>query len=113
MIDRIFSAIRKILSSVERDLVDVKFERFNKKIDHLDSRIDNLETSQAAQNEKLSAIHSISLANNEALEQKLNRATVTSDSVRQIVDARIEGFQASIKYIQGLVEQILKRDCNL
>jgi hypothetical protein len=106
MIDKILKALRRWVASAERDRID-------EKIGKLDSRIDSLESSQAAQTEKLSAIHSISLANNEALEQKLNRATVTSDSVRQIVDARIEGFQASMKYIQGLVEQILKRDCNL
>lgn len=124
MLDKIFKLIQRWAASSERDRIDGRFERFNEKIDHLDERftekidhlderIDGLENSQAAQNEKLSAIHSISLANNEALEQKLNRATVTADSVRQIVDARIEGFQSSMKYIQGLVEQIVKRDCNM
>ncbi|MFN4833487.1 MAG: hypothetical protein ACK5L1_15070 [Pseudanabaena sp.] len=112
MLDKIFKLIQRWAASSERDRIDDRFDRFNQKIDHLDARIDKLENSQATQTEKLSAIHTISLANNEDLEQKLNRAAVTTDSVRQIVDARMEGFETTIKYIQSLVEQILKRDCN-
>ncbi len=110
MLDKFVNLLRRWAASSERDRTDNKFDRLDGKVDHLDERIDGLERSQAEQTAKLSAIHAVSLANNEALEQKLNRATVTADSVRQIVDARMEGFQASMKYIQGLIEQIAKRD---
>lgn len=109
MLDRIFKIFRRMLASAENDRIDGKFDRLDVKVDHLDVRIDSLERSQAAQNEKLSAIHSVSLANNEALEQKLNRNVVTTDSVRQIVDARMECFQSSLKHIQGLIEKILSQ----
>jgi C4-dicarboxylate-specific signal transduction histidine kinase len=110
MFDRLFKLFRKLLASADNDRVDSKFDRLDVKVDHLDVRIDNLERSQAAQTEKLSAIHQVSLANNEALEQKLNRNTVTTDSVRQIVDARMESFQANLKNIQSLIERIISRD---
>ena len=110
MLDRIFKVFRKILASAETDRFDNKFERLDSKVDHLDSRIDSLERSQASQNEKLSAIHSVSLANNEALEQKLNRNAVTTEGVRQIVDARMETFQMSLKHIQELLRKVVDRD---
>ena len=110
MFDRIFKVVRKILASAESDRIDDKFDRLNDKVDDLDTRIDDLACSQAAQSEKLSAIHSVTLANNEALEQKLNRNSVTTEGVRQIVDARLETFQLSLKQIQSLIEQVIKRD---
>ena len=110
MLDKIFKVCRKFLASIENDRIDSKFDRLDTKVDNLDSRIDGLERSQAAQTEKLSAIHSVSLANNEALEQKLNRNSVTTEGVRQIVDARLETFQLSLKQIQSLIEQVIKRD---
>lgn len=110
MLDKIFKVCRKFLASIENDRIDGKFDRLDTKVDNLDSRIDGLERSQAAQTEKLSAIHSVSLANNEALEQKLNRNSVTTEGVKQIVDARLETFQLSLKQIQSLIEQVIKRD---
>lgn len=114
MLDRVFKFLGKLLASAERDRIEDKVERLdtqlNGKVDHLDTRIDSLERSQASQNEKLSAIHSVSLANNEALEQKLNRNSVTTEGVRQIVDARMETFQVNLKHIQTLIEKIINRD---
>lgn len=114
MIDKIVNILRRWIASSERDRIEDKVDRLdtqlNGKVDHLDSRIDSLERSQASQTEKLSAIHSVSLANNEALEQKLNRNTVTTDSVRQIVDARMETFQLSLKHIQELLTKVVDRD---
>lgn len=102
--------LKSVVSRVETDRIDGKFDRLDVKVDHLDTRIDSLERSQSAQSEKLSAIHSVTLANNEALEQKLNRNSVTTEGVRQIVDARLETFQLSLKQIQSLIEQVIKRD---
>jgi tetrahydromethanopterin S-methyltransferase subunit B len=112
------------VASSERDRLEQKFEKvdnrfseledhFNDKFNSFDNRLDTVEKHQAAQNEKLGAIHAVTLANNEALEQKLNLSTVTTQMVREIVDARINSFQESIKYLQTLIEQIIKRDCNL
>ncbi|WP_434686917.1 hypothetical protein [Pseudanabaena minima] len=110
MLDKILRVCRKFLASAERDRLDDKFLRVEAKVDDLDTRMDNLACSQAAQSEKLSAIHAVTLANNEALEQKLNRNSVTTEGVRQIVDARLETFQLSLKQIQSLIEQVIKRD---
>jgi hypothetical protein len=110
MLDKIFKLIQRWAASSERDRLDDKFLRLDSKVDHLDGRIDKLEMSQAAQSEKLSAIHSVTLANNEALEQKLNRNSVTTEGVRQIVDARMETFQVNLKHIQTLIEKIVNRD---
>jgi hypothetical protein len=112
MLKPIFNLLQRWIASSERDRLDDKFFRLDEKVDHLDTRIDSLERSQSAQSEKLSAIHSVTLANNEALEQKLNRNSVTTEGVRQIVDARMETFQLSLKQIQSLIEQVIKRDCN-
>jgi len=86
-----------------------KFDKVNEKFDHFDDRLDSLETSQALQNEKLSSIHQVTLANNEALEQKLNRSTVTTQTVREIVDIRIEGFQETLKRLEEIMSQLLRR----
>jgi predicted nuclease with TOPRIM domain len=110
MLKPIFNLLQRWIASSERDRLDDKFLRLDEKVDHLDTRIDSLERSQSAQSEKLSAIHSVTLANNEALEQKLNRNSVTTEGVRQIVDARLETFQLSLKQIQSLIEQVIKRD---
>jgi hypothetical protein len=123
MLDKIFKAVRHLLASAERDRLEAKFEKINTRFSDLegefdnrftgvDSRLDEVEKHQAAQNEKLNAIHQVTLANNEALEQRLNLSVVSSDMVRQIVDARIDGFQSSMKNIQSLIEQLIRRDCN-
>ena len=97
------------MSSAERDRMQEKFDKVNEKFDHFDDRLDSLETSQALQNEKLSSIHQVTLANNEALEQKLNRSTVTTQTVREIVDIRIEGFQETLKRLEEIMSQLLRR----
>lgn len=112
MISKIVIFIKNIVSSAERDRMQDKFDRVNEKFDHFDDRLDTLETSQAMQNEKLSSIHQITLANNEALEQKLNRSTVTAQSVREIVDIRIEAFQETLRRLESLISQLLSRDGN-
>ena len=111
MFDKIFNILRKWAASADRDRIDQKFEKVDEKFDHFDDRLDDLEKSQAQQNEKLSAIHQISLANNEAIEQKVNRSTVTAQSVREIVDVRLEGFQEGLKRLESLISQVLRRDC--
>jgi len=113
MFDKVFSLIRRLAASSERDRLSDKFDHLEGKIDKFDERLDRVERIQAEKNERIRAIHEISLANNEALEQKLNASTVSVEMVRQIVDARINGFQDSIKYLQTLIEQILRRDCDL
>lgn len=113
MFDKVFGLVRRLAASFERDRLDEKFDLLEGKIDKFDERLDRVEQIQAEKNERIRAIHQISLANNEALEQKLNASTVSVEMVRQIVDARINGFQDSIKYLQTLIEQILRRDCNL
>lgn len=123
MLNRIYRIFQRILASSERDRLEQKFDKvgdrfseledhFNDKFASFDNRMDTVEKCQAAQNEKLGAIHEVTLANNEALEQKLNLSTVTTEMVRQIVDARINSFQESIKYLQTLIEQIITRNNN-
>jgi len=89
--------------------MEEKFEKVHEKFDHFDDRLDALESSQELQNEKLSSIRDITLANNEALEQKLNRSAVTAQSVREIVDIRIEGFQETLKRLEEIMSQLLRR----
>ena len=108
MISKLIIFVRNIVSRAERDRMEERFEKVNEKFDHFDDRIDDLETSQALQNEKLSSIHQVTLANNEALEQKLNRNTVTNQSVREIVDIRIEAFQESLRRLEALITQVLR-----
>lgn len=110
MFDKIVRVIQRWAASADRDRNDRLFEKVDDKLDHFDERLDSLEKSQAQQNEKLSAIYQISSANNEALEQKVNRTTVTAQSVREIVDVRLEAFQESLKRLEVLITQILRRD---
>jgi len=107
MLDPLFRFFNRILASAERDRMDDKLNAVSLKFDHFDDRMDALEISQARQNEKLSTIHLITLANNEALEQKLNRSNITAEMVREIVDARINGFQDSLRILEGLITQLL------
>jgi len=109
MISKLIIFVRNIVSSAERDRLQEKFEKVHEKFDHFDKRLDALEVSQALQNEKLSSIKEISLANNEALEQKLNRSAVTAQSVREIVDFRIEAFQESLRRLEVLISELLRR----
>lgn len=113
LISKAFGLFRRAMASAERDRFEDRFQTIDKKLDHCDERLDNVEINQAAQNEKLSAIHQVTLANNEALEQKLNLSTVNAEMVRQIVDARMTAFQDSLQGIKGLIEQVIRRDCNL
>ncbi|MCA6563994.1 MAG: hypothetical protein IM516_01245 [Pseudanabaena sp. M158S2SP1A06QC] len=113
MFSNIFSLIRKWAASAERDRLEEKIDRLNGKLDHFDERLDRVEMLQAQKSEQLRAIHEITLANHEALEQKFNASKVTTDAIRQIVDVRIESFQDSIKSLQASIEKILRRDCNL
>lgn len=112
MFSKLIIFLKNIISSAERDRMQEKFEKVNDKFDHFDDRLDTLERSQSMQNEKLSSIHQITLANNEALEQKLNRTTVTAQSVREIVDIRINSFQESLRRLEALISQLLRRDGN-
>jgi DNA repair exonuclease SbcCD ATPase subunit len=112
MLDKVFGLVKRWAASSERDRLEDKIDHLEEKIDRFDERLDGIEKIQAEKNAKIAAIHEISLANNEALEQKLNASSVSVEMVRQIVDARINGFQDSIKYLQSLIEQVLRRDCN-
>lgn len=113
MFDKVFGLVRRLAASFERDRLEEKIDHLDEKLDRFDERLDRVEQSQAEKSAQLREIHQVTLANHEALEQKLNASKVTTEVVRQIVDARIESFQASIKYLQALIEQVLKRDCNL
>jgi hypothetical protein len=113
MLDKIFKLIQRWAASSERDRLEGKFDHIDEKFDDVDKRFDNIERWQARQDEKLSSINQVTLANNEALEQKLNRSVVTAQSVRDIVDVRINGFQDSLKRLEELLNQLLRRDGNL
>ncbi len=101
MIDKIFIFIRRTLGKVESDRIDRKFERVDEKLDTLDERIDRLEISQGQQTSKLDAIHSIQLANNEALEEKLNRIGAVSE-------IRFDEVKRSFLHFEKLVIETLK-----
>jgi uncharacterized coiled-coil protein SlyX len=102
-----FRELLKFFQKIAASSMDDKFNKVSQKFDHFDDRMDALEISQATQTEKLASIHEITLANNEALEQKYNRSIVTVEMVREIVDARINGFQESLKRLEGLITQLL------
>lgn len=112
MISRILSIFHKWLASAERDRMDSKFEKIYETLGGFDDRLDRIESKQSGQEEKVSAIYQVTLANNEALEQKLNRSTVSAEVVREIVDVRINSFQDSLKRLESLMNQLVRRDCN-
>ncbi|MFM7885445.1 MAG: hypothetical protein ACKPCM_01845 [Pseudanabaena sp.] len=101
------------MASVERDRIEEKIDSINGKLDHFDERLDRVEMLQAQKSEQLQAIHKITLANHEVLEQKFLNTKVTTEAVLQIVNVRVESFQDSIKSLQASIEKILRRDCNL
>lgn len=113
MIRNILALVKRWAASSERDRLEEKIDKLGDKIDRFDERLDNVERLQSEKAERLRSIQETTLANHEALEQKLNASTVTTEMVRQIVDARINGFQDSIKHLQTLIEQVIRRDCNL
>jgi transcriptional regulator NrdR family protein len=86
---------------VESDRIDRKFERVDEKLDTLDERIDRLEISQGQQTSKLDAIHSIQLANNEVLEEKLNRIGAVSE-------IRFDEVKRNFLHFEQLVIETLK-----
>ncbi len=101
MIDKIFDFVRQVLGRVDSDRLERKFERVDEKLDRLDERIDSIEQSQSQQTSQLREIHNISLANNEALEEKLNRITVVSET-------RFEEVKRSFLHFEKLVIETLK-----
>jgi hypothetical protein len=104
--------LKRILSAAADERIETKFNRLTDKVDQLDGRMDGLEVSQAEQNQKLSAIHQITLANNEALEQKLNLSNASSQNAKDIADIRFSAFSESFKRLEDLVLQVVRRDSN-
>jgi uncharacterized coiled-coil DUF342 family protein len=113
MLSKFFSLLRKLILSAERDRLEDRFDEISEKFEEFDERIDELKIGQSEIKAEIKASNEIHLANLEAMEQKMNRNTTTAESVRQIVDARLSGFQESMRVVQGLIEQVIKRDCNL
>ena len=101
MIDKIFIFVRRALGKVDGDRIDRKLERVDDKLDHLDQRIDGLDKTQAQQISQLREIHSIALANNEVLEEKLNRISV-------VAETRFEEVQRSFSHFEKLVIETIK-----
>jgi transcriptional regulator NrdR family protein len=105
MIDKIFIFIRKAFSKVESD-------RIYTKLDRVDERIDRIEVIQEAQNGKLNSIHEISLANLEAVEQKINRigAQVADgyESAKEVTGVKFDAMQKSFEHLERLVLEVLK-----
>ena len=105
MIDKIFIFIRKAFSKVESD-------RIYAKLDRVDERIDRIEVVQSEQNSKLNSIHEISLANLEAVEQKINRigAQVANgyESAKEVSAIKFEAMQKSFEHLERLVLEILR-----
>lgn len=113
MLSKIFNVFRKLLLSAERDRFENRFDEISDKFEEFDERIDDLKIGQSEIKAEIKASNEINLANLETMEQKMNRNITTAESVREIVDARLTGFQESMRTIQRLIEQIIKRDCNL
>lgn len=101
MIEKIFTFVRRLLGKVESDRIDRKLEQADDKLNHLDERIDRLEVSQAQQTSKLDAIHNISLSNLEAVEEKLNRIGVVSET-------RFEEIKRSFSHFESFVIEAIK-----
>jgi hypothetical protein len=102
----------KLVSFIGRVLATQKNDRVDAKLDHLDCRMDALEVSQAKQTEKLNAIHQVSLANNEALEQKINLNNANSQNAKEIAEIRYLSSQEALKRLEHLIRQLLRRECN-
>ncbi|WP_156341306.1 hypothetical protein [Pseudanabaena sp. 'Roaring Creek'] len=98
--------IRKAFTKVESD-------RIHAKLDRVDERIDHIEVVQAEQNSKLNSIHEVSLANLEAVEQKLNRVsaqvTNSNESAKEVSNVRFESMQKSFEHLEKLVLEVLKK----
>lgn len=112
MFELVFRSFKNLLKAAQSDSYDAKFNRLDSKVDHLDQRMDGLAISQAEQNEKLSAIHQVTLANNEALEQKINFNKASSQNAKDIADIRFAAFSESFKRLEALVTQVIRRDCD-
>jgi DNA uptake protein ComE-like DNA-binding protein len=112
VLDLVAKTFQRLLGEQSSERIDRKFMQLDHKVDHLDQRMDRLAISQAEQNEKLSAIHQVTLANNEALEQKINMNNASSQNAKDIAEIRFAGFSDSFKRLEDLVMQVIRRDCN-
>ena len=101
MIDKIFIFVRRALGKVDTDRIERKFEHVDHKLDHLDERIDDLEGHQIAIASEIKAMRETSLANNEVLEEKLNRIGV-------VAETRFEEVQRAFSHFEKLVIENLK-----
>ena len=117
MFDRLLNILRKALITAESNAIDNKFEKFDNKfekfdnkMERFDERMDSIERSQAEQNQKLSAINEVCLANNEALEQKLNSNKATSEAIRTVMDVQNKSFNDTLKRLETLVLQAIRRE---
>lgn len=102
MIDKIFRILRRWAASAERDRIDAKF-------DHLDERIDQIEQSNAEIRARIHSMHEIHLANNEALEQKLNASKSGQQQILSIMDLRFSYSEAALSEIKALLTK--DQDC--
>lgn len=101
MIDKIIIFVSRAFGNVNSDRFDRKLERTDIKLDLLDIRMDNLEKSQIQQISQLKEIYNISLANNEALEEKLNR-------IGTISETRFNEVNRSFLHFEKLVIEAVK-----
>ena len=101
MIGKIIIFVSRAFGNVNSDRLDRKLERTDVKLDMLDVRMDGLEKTQAQQISQLREIHNIALANNEALEEKLNR-------IGTVAETRFDEVNRSFLHFEKLVIEIFK-----
>lgn len=107
MIAKIFEFLRKAFATVERDRIDAKFDRIDANFDHMDSRLDGLEISHSEIRNRLQSIHEINLANNEAIEQKLNATKVGQEVLGGSIDMRFTYFDKAFDDLKSLIKSTM------
>lgn len=101
LLDPVLKITGKLLGSVTS-------ERLQKKLDHFDERLDKLEVDNAVLKESVRALHQVSVANLEAVEQKVNATNTSIQSLDLIVKHHLSYIDEALKRVMETIKGVSK-----
>lgn len=102
MLDKLFGMVRRAIATSERDRIEEKLEKFDERLDLLESTDKQIYT-------RLEAIHETNLANNEALEQKMNASKANQEMLKSIIDVKFEYMAKAFEDVKSLIRGACER----
>lgn len=99
--------LEPVLRVAGKLLGSVTSERLQRKLDHFDERLDVLERDGAVMREQIKSLHEISVANLEAVEQKVNATNVSIQALDLIVKHHLSYMDNALERITQTVKDLV------